>query len=351
MNRYTENQIFILVDTNTHRLCLVDFLYELWKKYNWIIPESNILIINSGEENKTINTVLSLWHSLVQFNITRKALLINLGGGVVTDIGGFVASTYRRGIDYINVPTTLLSMIDAGFGGKTGFDFEGLKNSIGTFYPPKDVWIFPKFLKTLPYEEILSGYAELVKHTLLSSLDAFENAIEKIELFLHLNTANDEVMSICERMIWDSIHVKQQVINMDPTEQNVRKCLNLGHTVGHALEELSFIKGKPIRHGYAVMYGLLAELYLSAKIKGLDFKVVNKIAACVKMYYGIIVHDNNDFDTIYKYMQNDKKNVSIDEINFTLLSAVGCYETDNVVSRNMIEQSLIFLKELYNENR
>lgn len=343
MDKYKENQIFILVDTNTYRLCLPDFLDELRKKYNWIIPKSNILTISSGEEHKTIETIQLLWHFLSNSKATRKSLLINLGGGVITDLGGFVASTYRRGIDYINVPTTLLSMVDAGYGGKTGFDFEGLKNAIGTFYTPKDVWIMPKFLKTLPCEEILSGYAEVIKHALLSHKTAFEDALDKIELFLHIDTANDDEMTICERLIWDSIYVKQQVINMDPTEQNIRKCLNFGHTVGHALEELSFIKGKPMRHGYAVMYGLLAELYLSSEVKGLSISVVNKITDCIKSYYGTILYDNDDFETVYEFMRHDKKNASVDEVNFTLLSEIGRFEIDNIIPKDLVERSMIFI--------
>ena len=347
MDKYKENQIFILVDTNTHRLCLPGFLYELRRKYNWIIPESNILTISSGEEHKSIETIQLLWHFLSNANATRKALLINLGGGVITDLGGFVASTYRRGIDYINVPTTLLSMIDAGFGGKTGFDFEGLKNAIGTFYTPKDVWIIPKFLKTLPREEILSGYAELIKHALLSNQTVFDEVIEKIELFLHIDSVSEGDLSACERMIWDSIHVKQHLVNIDPTERSIRKSLNFGHTFGHALEELSFLKGKPMRHGYAVMYGLLAELYLSSEIKGLSISVVNKIIDCIKSYYGTILYNNDDFDTIYEYMRHDKKNASADEINFTLLSDVGCYELDNTIPKDFIERSMIFINSIY----
>lgn len=343
MNNYTEEQIYILVDKNTHQYCLPYLLNDLLERYGWRIPNAHIFTIAAGEEYKTIDTVVSLWHALVQNNATRRSLLINLGGGVVTDLGGFVASTYRRGIDYINVPTTLLSMIDAGFGGKTGFDFDGLKNEIGTFYPPKDTWIIPYFLRTLPREEILSGYAELIKHTLLSSQKAFDDALSKIDLFIHLDSANDDNLSTCERIIWDSIRVKQQIVAIDPIENNIRKSLNFGHTIGHALEELSLAKGNPMRHGYAVMYGLLIELYLSSKLMGLDNMVMEKVAKIISKYYGDLQYSIDDMGVIFEFMINDKKNNTINEINFTLLSAIGCYKVNQIVSKEQIEQSLILL--------
>lgn len=340
-----EKQIFILVDTNTEHLCLPYFLDLLEEREKWIVPESHIFVIPTGEEYKSIETILSLWHSLVERKATRKALFINLGGGVVTDMGGFVASTYRRGIDYINVPTTLLSMVDAGLGGKTGFDFDGLKNEIGTFYPPKDVWIEPEFLKTLPRKEILSGYAELIKHALLSGSAALDEALEKIELFLLLQEATDVELSISERMINESKGVKQHVVELDPKESGLRKCLNLGHTIGHAIEELSFEQWKPLRHGYAVMYGLVAEAWLSAQIKGLDMEVVSRLSDIARKYYGRMEFNSTDIEALYELMRNDKKNATSNEINFTLLSAVGEYEVNQIVSKEMIMKSLCYLNE------
>ena len=342
---YNSNQIFIVVDTNTQRYVLPDFLASLKEKYQYDIPEAHVLVVPAGEEQKNIDSIIPLWHALVQQQATRMALLINLGGGVVTDMGGFVAATYRRGIDYINVPTTLLSMVDAGHGGKTGFDFEGLKNFIGSFYPPKEVWIEPRYLKTLPREEILSGYAELIKHALLSGGAAFNEALEKMDLFLHLPEANDDELAICERMINESIAVKQLVVELDPKETGLRKCLNLGHTIGHALEELSFQKGTPLRHGYAVMQGLVAELWLSTQIMGLSMSVVDRVAQCMQTYYGAVEIAESDFESILAYMRNDKKNALANEINFTLLSDVGKYEVNQIVSKEMIMKSLCYLNE------
>lgn len=340
---YDSNQIFILVDTNTQRYVLPEFLAMLNEKYQYDIPVAHVLVVPAGEEHKNIDSIIPLWHALVQQQATRKALLINLGGGVITDMGGFVASTYRRGIDYINVPTTLLSMVDAGHGGKTGFDFEGLKNFIGTFYQPKEVWIEPRFLKTLPREEMLSGYAELIKHALLSGSAALDEALEKIELFLHIPEATDDGLAICERMINESISVKQHVVELDPKETGLRKCLNFGHTIGHALEELSFQKGAPLRHGYAVMQGMVAELWLSAQILGLPMNVVDRVAQCMRTYYGAAQIAESDFDAIMAYMRNDKKNASANEINFTLLSEVGKYEVNHIVPEEMLKEALRFL--------
>lgn len=343
---YAEEQIFILVDSNTREVCL-SLLRDLLKdKYALHVREENVLKIPAGEDHKSIETILPLWHALVERKATRKALLINLGGGVVTDMGGFVASTYRRGIDYINVPTTLLSMVDAGHGGKTGFDFDGLKNEIGTFYAPKDVWIVPKFLKTLPREEMLSGYAELIKHALLSSDEALSEAFANLPLFLKLNEATDEQMAVVERMINDSIAVKQHVVELDPTEKGLRKCLNLGHTIGHAVEELSFEEHKPLRHGYAVMVGLVAEAWLSAQIKGLDKKVVNNLADCMSIYYGLLRIREYHFERMIELMRNDKKNISTDEINFTLLSAVGEYEVNQTVPKERIIEALNYINDV-----
>jgi len=343
---YAEDQIFILVDSNTRVLCLPHLLDLLHNRYELHVLEENVLVIPAGEEHKSIETILPLWHALVERKATRKALLFNLGGGVVTDMGGFVASTYRRGIDYINVPTTLLSMVDAGHGGKTGFDFDGLKNEIGTFYAPKNVWIVPEFLKTLPREEMLSGYAELIKHALLSGDEALNEAFMNLPLFLKLNEATDEQMAVVERMINESIAVKQHVVELDPTEKGLRKCLNLGHTVGHAVEELSFEECKPLRHGYAVIVGLVAEAWLSSQVKGLDKKVVDNLASCMSIYYGLLRIRESHFDGMIELMRNDKKNASANEINFTLLSAVGEYEVNQTVSKEMIFEALKFINDV-----
>lgn len=349
MLQYSDKQIYILVDDNTKQYCLPIFLEMLQEKYGWNINASHIFTISPGEEHKTIGTVCALWHALVEQNVTRNALLFNLGGGVITDLGGFVASTYRRGIDYINVPTTLLSMVDAGFGGKTGFDFDGLKNAIGTFKKPVATWIEPCFLKTLPREELLSGYAEMVKHALLADHRILEETFRHIGVFLEIDRASQEDLLLCEQMLWDSIKIKQNIVALDPTETGVRKSLNLGHTIGHALEELSFAKGLPIRHGFAVMQGLIAELFISCKIKGLDRDVLSHMSRFMTKYYIMPHFELSDVDQLLGYMQSDKKNRTAGEVNFTLLTTIGDYEVDNTVNRDLIEESLIFLKGISNE--
>ena len=198
----------------------------------------------------------------------------------------------------------------------------------------------------IPREEMLSGYAELIKHALLSCDEALNEAFVNLPLFLKLNEATNEQMAVVERMINDSIAVKQRVVELDPTEKGLRKCLNLGHTIGHAVEELSFEEHKPLRHGYAVMAGLVAEAWLSAQIKGLDMKVVDNLADYMSIYYGLLRIRECHFERMIELMRNDKKNTSVNEINFTLLSAVGKYEVNKTMSKEMIFGALNYINDV-----
>ncbi len=241
-------KIFILVDENTHEYCLPTLLGNL----ETTVPYE-ILEIEPGEEMKTLNTAAQLWEILAEFEADRKAVLINLGGGVITDLGGFIASTYKRGIRFINIPTTLLGMCDASIGGKTGIDHGYIKNSIGTFAESDLTLIYPDFLKTLPFEELRSGFAEMLKHGLIADkqhwLDLTSLSELKAELiYLHIKRS-------CE--------IKTETVKADFHENNIRKTLNFGHTIGHAVESFFLQSGKPILHGEAVALGMICETRLS----------------------------------------------------------------------------------------
>ena len=271
---------------------------------------------------KTLQEIADIWQWLHEGQATRHSLLVCVGGGTTTDLGGFAAATFKRGIPYINLPTTLLAMVDASTGGKTGFDFAGIKNEIGAFYPPYATWIDPNWLHTLPREEVLSGYAEMIKHALIAN---------EQEYYRLLST--DPLADIADK-IRISVAIKEQVVEVDPTEKGLRKVLNFGHTIGHAIEALSaepLPDGKPshpLRHGYAVMQGMVAELYLSVVRKGLDKTVLQQMSQMLLMHYGKPVCRCQDYDRLIQRMRQDKKNIHSGEITFTLLPRLGGLQAD-----------------------
>ena len=242
--------LFILVDETTERCCLP----VLTSTFNVQRSTFNVITIGTTDQHKTLDTLSHVWSELQRMGATRHSLMINLGGGMVTDLGGFAASTFKRGIHYINIPTTLLSMVDASVGGKTGINFGGLKNEIGVFNNADCVILDTKFLKTLDQENILSGYAEMLKHGLIDCEEHWAEILRNLESPDHLERLSS--------LVSKSVAVKQHIVTEDPTEKGLRKALNLGHTAGHAFESLA-LERKPILHGYAVAYGLVVELYLS----------------------------------------------------------------------------------------
>ena len=266
---------------------------------------------------------------------TRHTLLINIGGGMVTDLGGFAASTFKRGINYINIPTTLLAMVDASVGGKTGINFRGLKNEIGVFNNASSVILHTPFLRTLDSENILSGYAEMLKHGLISNEEMWAELLEfRIEIL---------EFSRLQRMLADSVAVKQRIVTEDPTEKGIRKALNLGHTIGHAFESYA-LEHKPVLHGYAVAWGLICELYLSAIKTGFPSDKMHQTVNFIKEHYGKMTITCDDYPTLLELMTHDKKNVA-GIINFTLLGGIGDIRINQTASKQDIYEALDFYRE------
>jgi 3-dehydroquinate synthase len=267
--------------------------------------------------------------------------MINLGGGMVTDLGGFAASTFKRGIPYINIPTTLLSMVDASVGGKTGINFGGLKNEIGVFNNAYCVILDTTFLRTLDKANILSGYAEMLKHGLIDS------EAHWAELLAHLedldNLENMETLEKLSSLVAKSVAVKQRIVTEDPTEKGLRKALNLGHTVGHAFESLA-LERKPILHGYAVAYGLVAELYLSCIKTGFPTDKMRQTVSFIKEHYGRMAITCDDYPRLLELMHHDKKNTG-SAINFTLLADVGDLRINQTATEEEIKEALDFYRE------
>ena len=290
-------------------------------------------VIEGGEAAKNIETVQRIWDFLLEQGITRHGLLICLGGGVTTDLGGFAAATYKRGIDYVNIPTSLLAMVDSSIGGKTGCNYHGLKNAIGAFYPPVETLIYPQWLTSLPAQEFLSGFAEMLKSGLISK--------QHTSLWPSLLQYDLERMNLEEltSLIADCIAVKESIVEMDPQEENGwRKVLNFGHTFGHALEELT-----GIRHGYAVLYGLIAELYLSVKLLGCPREPLQQLTQLMLHYYGRPQCDCKNRKQLVQLMLQDKKNEHAGEINCTLLRQIGDPIINQKISESHAEEAWEYL--------
>lgn len=315
--------IFIVADKHTVLFC--DRLFE---KVDWL--PSHVTVLDCGEENKSVESVSRIWMMLSKQGARRSSILVCVGGGVVTDLGGFAASTFKRGMRCINVPTTLLAQVDASLGGKTGFNFNGLKNEIGTFSIPEKVIIDTRFLNHLPVRERMSGFAEMIKHGLLSNR---EYLIRLLNLE-HQETTQEYMLELIRR----SVAIKNEIVTRDPREQGLRKVLNFGHTIGHAIESLSIMQGSPLLHGEAVALGLVAELYLSVKEKGFPEEVYREVWNFVKQHYPPYPLMNH-VDTLYELMLHDKKNERWG-VNFTLLSGIGEFSLDNYCSKDLVVEAL-----------
>lgn len=316
------SKIVILTDTNTQQFCLEYFNLKL--KVD--CPIENISF-PAGETFKNIATCSSIWKSFSEMTLDRKSLIINLGGGVVTDLGGFVASTYLRGLSYINIPTTLLSMVDASVGGKTGIDLDLLKNQIGLIVNPELVIIDTHFLKTLPVNEFNSGVAEIIKHGLIHSEEYWKIVTES-------KIINDASLI---KTIRESILIKKEVVENDPKEQNQRKTLNFGHTLGHAIESHSHLKQdlKPLLHGEAVAIGLLLACYISNVELGFPKEKLRTLARIYSIYFKKTFFNEVEIETIIDLLKYDKKNLK-GEANFVLLQDIGHYEIDKKVTKKLI---------------
>lgn len=325
------DRVFVLTDENTHRLCL-----PLIGSYGCMEGVENITI-PADDANKSVDSLCHVWSELQRMGATRHSLLINLGGGMVTDLGGFAASTFKRGMAYINIPTTLLSMVDASVGGKTGINFGGLKNEVGIFNNAQCVILDTMFLKTLNTENLLSGYAEMLKHGLIST-EAHWAALLRFD-FAECRIAD---------LLAESVGVKKRIVEEDPTEHGIRKALNLGHTVGHAFESLCLSDKHPllapVLHGYAVAYGLVCELYLSTIKTGFPTDKMRQTVRFIHEHYGRLPIRCEDYPTLLELMTHDKKNVGRD-INFTLLGDIGDIRINQTATKDEIEEALDFYRE------
>ena len=315
------SQVFILTDENVAPFWLPEVAY--WLRCDPAVD----IIIKPGEQNKNLQIVQRIWKTLLKHHADRNALLINLGGGVITDLGGFAASTYKRGIKFFNIPTTLLAMVDAAIGGKTGIDFGGGKNQIGTFAEAEAVLIKPDFLMTLPERELLSGMAEMLKYGYIADANLLK---------VNLDNYQQHIARCGE--------IKREIVAQDPTEKGLRKILNFGHTLGHAIESHCLTTDFPLLHGEAVALGMAAALWLSEKQCGLDKKVLKEYEKKLPMLLSEaemnLAEDN--LDAILAYLALDKKNKG-EKPQFVLLEAVGKPVWNVEVEPELVKQALAFI--------
>jgi 3-dehydroquinate synthase len=327
------SKVFIFTDRNTSELCL-PILQELLGDYN----EFDLIETDPGEENKNIDFCIGIWKTLLDFNADRKCLMINLGGGVITDMGGFVASTYKRGIDFINIPTTLLSQVDASVGGKTGIDIDNIKNMVGTFSLPQAVFIESAFLKTLPQRELLSGFAEIIKHGLIADQSYYQQI------------KSSDYLTPGSALVYRSVQIKNEVILEDPFEKGRRKILNYGHTIGHAVESYSLSNDKtPITHGEAIAIGMICEGYLSVKNSSLTQEELDDFTHLITGIYPKYNINPKSFKEVQELMKSDKKNEH-GQILFSLLKNIGTCEYNCLVSAQDVLDSLKYFNTVYNTN-
>jgi len=300
------SQILVLVDRNTNDNCLPVLQNAIPDLIHYDIIE-----VDPGEENKNIDFCIGVWKTMLDFGADRKALMINLGGGVVTDMGGFAASTYKRGIDFIQIPTTLLSQVDASVGGKTGIDLDNVKNIIGTFTQPQAVFISTEFLQTLDDRQLISGFAEVIKHGLIQDKSLYETC------------KSVDLAHISADLIYKSVQIKNNVITQDPTEKGLRKILNFGHTIGHAIEGYSlFNDDNPLLHGEAIAIGMICEAWLSNKLTGLSDEELKDITNTFLSRYPKYSYTLEQYQVFLDLMKNDKKNED-NKIGFALLKEIG----------------------------
>lgn len=305
---FSDNKVFLVFEANTWKHC-----WPLIRDFR-AIPGKNIVVLEPGEENKTISQVMRIWEVLGEAGADRRSLIINVGGGMLTDLGGFAACTLKRGMAFINIPTTLLAMVDASVGGKTGVNFRGLKNEVGVIRQPLHVFLYLPFLRTLDRENLLSGYAEILKAGLIADAELWED-LKKFDFDRYTEEELGE-------LIWRSVRIKKTVVDADPEEYGIRKSLNFGHTIGHALESESLHGGHPLAHGYAVAYGMIAEAVLSQHKLGFPGESVEEIRETVTRLYGNPPDTIKEVDVLLEWMKFDKKNRD-NRINFSLLEEIG----------------------------
>jgi len=329
--KYPKGKVFLATEETVNKIWI--------SKYESFLAEQGIqkVIIPSGENNKKLESVAKIWEFLSKNGGDRKSLLINIGGGMLTDLAGFAATTFKRGIDFLNVPTTLLSQVDASVGGKTGINFNGLKNEVGTFKEPVAVVINTDFLKTIDKNNFISGFAEMIKHGLIYNPDH----LEELKTF----DFNKIDYDLLQEIIRHSVNVKEYFVSNDLTENNIRKALNFGHTIGHAFESFAMEQNRAILHGYAVAYGMIAELFLSVKKCNFPEKNFEELTKWLLQIYGKFEISDGDFERLFELMTHDKKNES-GRINFTLLPEIGNIEIDQNCEKEMIFEALEYFRKI-----
>lgn len=336
VNRTSPSDIFVHVDVNTAK-----FVMPILESQSDVVRKAQKIISPAGDDNKNIENLINIWQSLSDSKATRSGLFINLGGGMVSDMGGFAAATFKRGMNVVNIPTTLLGAVDASVGGKTGINFNGIKNQVGAFYEPDAVIISTVFFQTLTNFELLAGYAEMIKHAMLKNQTTFDKVMT---YNVTVPPVNPDAMI---DLLKDSVLVKKQFVDLDPNEQGVRKALNFGHTVAHALESFAMNnRNSTLAHGYAVAQGLVVETILSNMVFGFDSAQLHRLASYIKDNYGPYDITCNDYPALIAYMRQDKKNSNNTDITFTLLKTIGQPEINIVVSEEDIRAALDIYRDL-----
>ena len=317
---------FIICDSNTLNYCMSDLILACK-----VLRDAEIIEIEPGEQSKELEVAGHIWQTLTDFAADKKSLVVNLGGGVVSDIGGFAASTFKRGIDFINVPTSLLSMADASVGGKTGINFSGIKNQIGTITQPKAVFINTGFLKTLPFDHLISGFAEIIKIALISDKSFFS----KLSQLLIENSFSDS------EIIKQAVQLKSSIVNKDPDEKGLRKILNFGHTIGHAVESLFLEKSEPLLHGEAIAIGMAIESYLCLLLKRITKAEFEKIISCLKLNFHFPEIEEQDQAAFFEFFKQDKKHLK-NAYLLALLKGIGKCDFNVKVSLAQVQKALYF---------
>ncbi|MCE3229703.1 MAG: aroB [Bacteroidetes bacterium] len=320
------SSFFIICDSNTLKYCLSELVMSCKP-----LKEAEVIELEPGEDSKELNVIANIWQTLTEFGADKSTLIVNLGGGVVSDAGGFAASTYKRGVDFVNVPTSLLAMADASVGGKNGINFSGLKNHIGTILQPKAVFINTGFLNTLPHRHVTNGFAEILKMALICDKKFFS------KLSSVVITADFNDKSIIEQ----SVKLKAAVVKKDPAEKKFRKILNFGHTVGHALESLYLTKTNPLLHGEAIAVGMAIETYLSFLLKRITKKEMVQIINTITLNFDLPIIDENDLPVFYLYLKQDKKHRG-GALMFALLKGMGKCDPEVPVTITQLEKAISY---------
>lgn len=326
LDQYKTENIIVIVDENTHDFCL-EFLINNFPA----LDRAEVILLPVGEENKVLEVCFQVWEAFSEFNFSKNDLVINLGGGVVTDMGAFIACLFKRGLNFLHIPTSLLAMVDASIGGKNGVDLNGFKNQLGLIKHPSHILIDPFFLTSLPEREIYNGYAEMLKHGLISSAELWKRLIE---------IKSDEEL-IAKDLIYEVVKIKVAIVDVDPEEKNIRKTLNFGHTIGHAIES-HFMDTTAIAHGHAVALGICGEAYLSMKKKMLSLEDYKQIEKIIKSNFPLIQFSDEDIKDVIERMRQDKKNTK-GKISCVLLTAIGAAKYDCLLTDKEIGEALFHL--------